>query len=305
MHKSTIKNEHLKALLAEIIELLDEIPEETFNKFEAELLYSKLIIAGEVNGKLIDVPTLPMGDEIYGFLFTDMDEFAKVFPNYELGSHENNFGAYLDMLKNSNMDGFIINPATECFILPKEGFEDDNEMPEYAYSTEGSYTSSELKRLKSKVNNSPLEEFISNPQNIGRYEELFELMSTSTILVLRLLKEDLKDMAEDGMISMERTEPRGFLYSDNLGGKYAAIFTSDEKMQGIETTMNKYSQIVNFSQMTSNALSDDMDGIIINPESDNIVLTRDTLLEFYPVWESKCNDPKLNSAIFHMFLMEA
>ena len=305
MFKSTIRHEHLRAILGEIIELLEDIPEETFKKFEAELLYSDLIIAGDVSGKTIGISTLPVGDEIYGLLFTDMDEFRKVFKDYEVESHFNNFGVYLDMLKNSKLDGFIINIESECFILPDGGFEDDEVLPEYEYSLDDSYTSDELKRLKNQINNSPLEEFIGNPNNIGRYEELFDEVSSSTILSLRLTKENLNDRADDGMISMPKTEPVGFLYMDNMGGNYAAVFTSDEKMQGIETTMNKYSQIVNFSQMTCHVLTDDMDGIIINPESDNIILTRDTLLEFYPVWESKCNDPKLNSAIFHMFLMEA
>jgi hypothetical protein len=56
--------------------------------------------------------------------------------------------------------------------------------------------------------------------------------------------------------------------------------------------------------MTNCVLFDDMDGIIINPKSDNIVLTRDTLLEFSPVIGMKCNNHKLNSAVNHVFLME-
>ena len=305
MFKSTIRHEHLKVLLGEILELQEDTPDETFKKFEAELMYSSLIIAGDVSDKTIGIATISLEDETYGLLFTDMDEFGKVFKEYEVESNFYCFGMYLDMLKNTGLDGFIINLASECFILPEDGFEENEILPEYEYSTEDSYTSGELKMLKSQINNSSLEEFIGNPQNIGRYEELFDEVSASTILTLRLSEENLNDLADDGMISMERSEPLGFLYSDNMGGNYATVFTSDEKMKGIDTTMNKYSQIVNFSQMTSHVLTDDMDGIIINPESDNIVLTREMLLEFSQMWESKCNDPKLNSAIFHMFLIEA
>ena len=51
-------------------------------------------------------------------------------------------------------------------------------------------------------------------------------------------------------------------------------------------------------------LNDDMDGIIINPNSEHILLTRDVLMEYYPLLEKTCNDTRLNTAIFHMFLME-
>jgi len=55
--------------------------------------------------------------------------------------------------------------------------------------------------------------------------------------------------------------------------------------------------------MVNFILNDDMDGIIINPSLDNVILTRETLLKYSGVLEKVCNDSRLNSAIFHMFEM--
>ena len=55
--------------------------------------------------------------------------------------------------------------------------------------------------------------------------------------------------------------------------------------------------------MTNFILNDDMDGIIINPNSEHVLLTRDVLLEYSSLLEETCNDTRLNTAIFHMFLI--
>lgn len=305
MRKSTISHKYLRMLLGEILEQMENTSDETFKRFEAELKHSCLIIAGDVGGGKINIPTVQCQGEPYALLFTDMDEFRKVFPDYEIESHENQFAVYFNMLKNSKLGGFIINLESECFFLPKGGFDKNEDVPEYEYPITDAYTSEELNQLKNQINNKSLEEFIENPKNIARYEELFDKMSDSTLLVLMLSRSDLSPMAKDGVISMEEPKPLGFLYTDNAAGEYAAVFTSEQKISNVNTPLNRYSQLVNFSYMVNFVLNDDMDGIIINPESDNVVLTRDILLEFSPLLDETCNNPKLNSAILHMFLMEA
>ena len=66
---------------------------------------------------------------------------------------------------------------------------------------------------------------------------------------------------------------------------------------------NKYSQLVNLSHMTFCILKDDMDGIIINPGDENVLISRDVLLEFAPVIEDICNDSRLNNAIEYMYVI--
>ena len=135
------------------------------------------------------------------------------------------------------------------------------------------------------------------------YEQLFEEISHSTLLTLMVSRKNLDFLADDGVISM-KDEPLGFLYLDRMGGRYATVYTSEEKIKSVPTPLNKYSQIVNFSQLANYALHDDLDGIIINPNSDNVTITREVLLEYWSLLEDWCNDERLNTAIMHMFLIE-
>jgi hypothetical protein len=132
------------------------------------------------------------------------------------------------------------------------------EFPEHRYSPDDGYTASELKSLRDSIDNGHLEEFIKNSSNIGRYEELFSEISDSTLLTLMVSRDDLDFMAEDGVISMVETDPKGFLYLDELGGKYATVYTSEDKIANVTTDLNKYSQLVNFSQLTNFILNDDL-----------------------------------------------
>ena len=304
MRKSSIKHENLKRTMDEIETLGDEAPNELFDKLLEEIKHSCLIIAGDVISDTINIVTAKTDHGDFGLLFTDMDEFMKIFPDFNCEAHENSFTAYMDMIRESDLEGFILNPAGEGLILHKDVLNNMGDMPEYRFSSKDSYSSQELKDLKDSISNDSLEEFINNPGNIGRYEELFDEISSSTLLTLMLSRDDLNGEAENGVISMSKTGPRGFLYIDKVGGSYATVYTSEDKISSVNTPFNKYSQIVNFSQMTNFILNDDMDGIIINPNSENILLSRDVLLEYSNLLERTCNNKKLNSAIFHMFPME-
>ena len=304
MRKPTIKHEYLRKAMEEIDAMQEEIPDETVERFIRELTHSCLLVAGEINGDNMNIMTAKTDKGDFGMLFTDMDELRKVFPGFDLEAREFPFAHYIDQLSKSDMLGYIINVESEFMVLTKDLLDLIDELPQNTYSPDNAYSSSELKRVKDSINNDSLEEFIRNPNNIGKYEELFCEISSSTLLTLMLSRDDLTSMATDGVISMLETGPLGFLYIDDVGGNYATVYTSEEKMESVSTPLRKYSQIVNFSQMTNFILNDDMDGIIINPNSENVMLTSDVLLEYSNILEKTCNDSRLNSAIFHMFLME-
>ena len=305
MRKSTITHEHLKKALKDIENVEEDDIDEVFERMMAEIRHSSLIVAGNVEMNKINIPTMVNDMGTYGALFTDMNEFEKVFPDFPVGASENSIDYYLEMLEQSDLSGFIVNAKSDFFVLPREILDFIDDIPEYSFPSDDSYTSEELKNLKDSIDNSSLESFIMDSSNIGRYEELFDEISKSTLLALRLSRENVDGMAEDGIISMKESGPIGFLYMDTLGGKYAVAFTSEEKISSVNIPLNKYSQIINFSQMTNYMLADDMDGIIINPNSENILLTRDVMLEFSNLLEKTCNNHKLNSGIYHMFLIDA
>ena len=298
--RKTVTNEYLKKAMIELDEMGEDATYEIFQRVLWELRHSCLIIAGDIRGNEIYISKLSLPDGEYGLLFTDMDEYRKVFPNFEVEAHEHSIGIYKELISKSNLKGFIVNLEGECFGLFRSIFDEIGDAPQNAFSIDGSYTSVELKRLKDSINNRKLEDFINDPLNIGRYEELFEMISESTMLALRLARENVDGQAEDGIISMVETGPIGYLYMDG-SGRYGTAFTSEEKITSVPVSWNRYSQIVNFYQIANSILSDDMDGIIINPNTDNILLTREVLLEYSNLLERTCNDHRLNSAIMHMF----
>ena len=304
MRKTTIKHEYLRRVFEEVEFDEDDnsISMQAVENLTNELKHSNLILAGDVRPDGMNFPSIEIEGQDFALLFTDMDEFYKVFSNNEYEAHANVFEFFKEILDITNLKGYVINIASECFIIWDELIDLFGDMPEFKFASDDSYSTEELKQLKESINNEELEKFVENPHNIGKYEELFDKISASTLMVLRLIKEDFDD--ENGIVNLEKRGPVGFLYQDNLYGNYAPVYTSESKMININTHLNKYFQLVNFSQLANSVLGEDMDGIIINPHSDNVILTREVLLEFSPVLEEICNDSKLNSGIYHIFSME-
>ena len=301
MRKYYVKHNNLRRYLDEFERMGEDVSDENLNGILSELKHSNFIIAGDITEKMILM--VELDGEKFGFLFTDMDEFRKFTPNGGCGCQTFDFEFYKKMVDAGDVYGFILNPQSEGFMIVKPIFDAIKFLPEHSYSPDDAYTTSELKNLKDSINNDDLENFIKNPSNIGRYDELFGEISNSTLLTLMVSRENLEFMAEDGVISTDEDDPKGFLYLDEVGGKYATVYTSEDKIASVPTSLNKYSQIVNFSQLTNFILNDDLDGIIINPNTENIMLTREVLLDFWPLLEDTCNDSRLNSAIMHMFLI--
>lgn len=302
MRKLFIKHNNLRKTLEDLHVEVDEIEDSVIERFVNEIKHSSLIIAADKTEDDINFRVFEFEGEDYGVLFTDMDEFRKSFSDDECESHMYDFAIYQKMVELGLLEGFLINPESECFLLKKELILKITDLPEHVYDDEDAYNSKELKQIYDSIDNSKLEEFIENKDNIGRYDELFEHISNSVMLTLMISADDLTEYASDGVISMLKTGPLAFLYIDEVGGQYSTLFTSLDKMNFIDTDLNKYSQIVNVSIMTNFILNDDMDGIIINPGSDNILLTREILFEYSPLLEKTCNDARLNSAIFHLFM---
>ena len=266
------KHDNLRRHLQEFESMGDDVSDETLTMLMGELQHSCLIIAGNVS-TLHQMVVFDHDGRRMGLLFTDMDEFRKFDRTGECPSEACDFEVYKTMVESGDLDGFVINPQSEGFIIIREIFESIRHLPQHDYPPEGAYTSFELKGLRDSMDNAELEDFLNDSSNIGRYEELFARISDSTLLTLMVSRQDL-------------------------------VYTSEGKISNVTTDLNKYSQIVNFSQLTNYALNDGLDGIIINPNAENVMISRDVLLEYWPVLEEFCNDQKLNTAIKHMFLIK-
>ena len=236
-------------------------------------------------------------------LFTDKDEFRKFFKDEDdIELMQNSFELYQNVLKTSDIEGYVLNPATEKYVFTKEFILEIRHIPKTNfYSTRG-YTVDELKQLKDTPNDE-LERFIENPNNLGDYEALFELMSQSRLLTMMVSDVDLSSRAKDGVISMMDSGPLAQMYIDNVGGTYATIFSSEEKIRKVETDNFRYSQVVNLAMLVNFVLSEDMEGIVLNPDTDNVLIPRVTLLKYSIGFEKFAHDEKLCDTIYYMFLL--
>ena len=151
--------------------------------------------------------------------------------------------------------------------------------------------------------NPDLEAFIANPNNIGNNEVLFEILSRSTLLTLMVSDINLSPKAENGIISLMDIGPLAQMYTDNVGGVYATIFSSEDKLKLVKTDKFKYSQVINLAMLVNFVLSEDMDGIVLNPESESVLITRSTLLKYSLGFERFANDMRLSNSIYYMFTL--
>ena len=193
-------------------------------------------------------------------LFTDADEFRKFFKDEDdLELMQNSFELYQNVLKTSDIEGYVLNPATEKYVFTKEFILEIKNIPKTNFYSTNAYTVDELKKLK--------------------------------------------DTRNEEVISMMDSGPLAQMYTDNVGGTYATIFSSEDKIRKVETTRFRYSQVVNLAMLVNFVLSEDMEGIILNPQSDNVLIPRVTLLKYSIGFEKFAHDEKLCDTIYYMFLI--
>ena len=292
-------HKHLRNVIEDIYSNGNQLTEELTFKLINEFRYSNLYIpAKRANGTLNFIIYEDEDGKITP-LFTDLDEFHKFFKDEDIQVIQNSFELYQNILKTSNIEGYILNPSSEKYLFKKEFILSIKHIPKTNFYSSNPYTKEELKDLKDSIDNSSLEEFIADSANIGNNELLFEKMSNATFLTLMLSDLDLNP--ENGIVDMQEIGPQASMHIDRIGGEYATIFTSEEKMEAVNTTKFKYSQIINLATLVNFVLTEDLDGIVINPESDNVLITRLNLLKYSLGFERFANNEKLSMSIFYMF----
>ena len=296
MIKEYIKHTHLRNLIDELC-TREDVDEHLISNVIHEFEHSNLLIPGEVSDSSLDFVCICVDSKDYLPLFTDMDEFRKASTGRDANFFH--FSIYLDIISCYDLRGIVINPESEGLVIEKEFFEDFSAEP-FIPDLDDLKSPEELLEMKNSLNNKSLEHFIEDPYNAGDYEGLFLEISNSTLLTLRLSPKNFE--SENGIISMLEEGPQGFLHTDNIGGRYATLYTSTEKMDAITTRYNKYPQIINPAMLFYNILRDDMDGVIINPQSDDVLITRQTIFEYFDEIKATCNDECLNNGILYMFL---
>ena len=297
-------HKHLRTVIEDIHANDDKLTEDLLFKLINEFKYSNLLIPAKKEKGTLNFIIYEDDDAKITPLFTDRDEFRKFYSDDDIQVLENTFELYQNVIKTTEIEGYILNPASEKYLFSSEFILSINNLPKTNFYSSNPYTESELKDIRNNIDNGDLEDFITNPSNVGYFEGLFEKLSSSTLLALMLSNRDLTPYAEDEIISMQSTGPLARMHVDRIGGEYATLFTSEEKMGHVKTDLYRYSQIVNLATLVNFVLTEDMDGIVVNPDSDNVLIPRSELLKYSLGFEKYANDERLSTSIFYIFPVE-
>ena len=296
-------HKHLRVVLEDIYLNDNKLTKDLLLRLINEFRYSNLYIPAQRDDFSLNFIIYEDGDRKLTPLFTDAEEFRKFFKDTDdIELMQNSFELYRNVLMTSDLDGYILNPATEKYVFDKDFVLDIKNIPKTNFYTTDTYSKEQIKELKDSKN-PDLEAFIENRSNIGDYEPLFELMSRSTLLTLMISDIDLSSKAENGIVSLMDCGPVAQMYTDNVGGVYATIFSSEEKLKEVNTDRFRYSQVINLAMLVNFVLTEDMDGIVLNPQTDNVLIPRATLLRYSLGFEKYANDGKLSNSIYYMFLL--
>ena len=298
-------HKHLRVVIEDIYSNNNELSEDLTLRLIHEFRYSNLYIPAKREDFTLNFIIYEDDNGVkLTPLFTDPDEFNKFFKSEEdIELMQNSFELYQNILKTSDIEGYILNPASEKYVFSKEFILSIKNIPKTNFYSTNAYTIDELKQIRNSKNED-LERFIENPLNVGNYEALFEHLANSRLLTLMVSDVDLSAKARDGVISMMDSGPLAQMYTDNVGGVYATIFSSEDKMREVDTNQFKYSQIVNLAMLVNFVLAEDMEGIVLNPGSDDVLIPRVTLLRYSLGFEKFANDEKLCDTIYYMFQIE-
>lgn len=293
-------HKHLRTVIEDIYSNGNKLTEELTARLIHEFRYSNLYIPSKKEDNKLNFIIYEDDDSKLTPLFTDLDEFRKFYKDEDVRALQNPFELYQNVLKTTDIEGYILNPASEKYLFKKEFILAINNIPKTDFYTTNPYSEEELLNMKRSVDNKNLERFIENRAKIGDFEGLFEQMANSQLFALML--SDLKLNKE--MISLKKSGPVAAMYTDNVGGIYATLFTSERKMDAVKTKKYKYSQLVNLATLVNFILTEDMDGLIVNPESDNVLVPRTTLLRYSLGFEMYANDERLSESMFYLFRIE-
>ena len=293
-------HKHLRVVIEDIYANDNRLNENLALKLVNEFRYSNLYIAARKENDTLNFITYEYNDMKLTALFTDHDEFRKFHHEDDIQLLQNSFELYQNILKTTDFDGYILNPASEKYLFTKEFILTITNIPKTNFYTTDAYSAGELLDIYRNVDNRYLEEYISNPKNVGDYEMLFERLANSTILTLMV-----SDMEFDNdIIDLREIGPVAGMYTDKVGGIYVTIFSSTDRIRHVNTSKFKYAQLVNLAMLVNYVLVEDLDGIVLNPDSDNVLIPRSVLLRYSLGFERYANDARLCEALYYMFALD-
>ena len=273
-------NKYLKSSIEEISNFFKNNtnpPEDMYANLLLELRVSNLLIPIVFDGEHISFPHIEVDDGTRLLpLFTNKEELKKYSGDFEFMANE--IAYYIYLVKDFGFDGILIDLGSDEFCIEKPLLEKIETLP--PMDTKGGLDSEKLKEIALSEKNLPLKRFIEKESNFNRFDELSRLLIDSVILNVVVSEEDLSGFSKNGII--DRNEADTFtLYTKKSGrNHYGAIYTDIDAVCKFHDTLDYfyYVQVTNKYNVFNFVLSNDFDGFVINPGTDDYYIPRQVIL---------------------------
>lgn len=308
MQIDEIKNKHFSYLLEHAKLYLDddeEIPGELLIHIFGELRVSNLIIpAVEKEDEFIfENVNFEEDNTSYLPLFTNLEEYNKhILVDSEFEPLSNDFELYREIIEESELDGMIINIEGINITFDNEFISQIPQTEPVTFSDEKpAYTKEELKELFETVTNDDLIKLIGTK---GKdLEALMVELSNSTMLNPIISDEPLDEFAENGIIKCRDVGGFNLHIIDEDPIHLAMIFTSKDEMIKFvgDNDSNCYGQITVLTELFDFILRNDIDGVVINPATQNYYLLREEIISQARGIELIVEDDRFRDALDYAF----
>lgn len=288
-----MKNNYLIRNLDKVMDIAGQL-RKCQNQFMGELIHSSFLIAHDEEMKPI---IISIDCKEYALIFSSQEEFVKAFPGDNVSSLELGMNALVEILKQNRLGGYILNISSQNFYLTGSLLKGLDDLPSNLYSSNKTYTTDELKKLRHSIDNSHVEEFIRSP---GTFNEFLGMMSKEVLFALVESDRDMDILECGGIIDTCGLEDKYDYYSHD---GYVALFTREKMIKEVQTLKFRYLSLANFTSLVHHAIKQELRGIVINPYEECYVVPIDVLVENWSLINRTCWDERLASADYHVFLI--
>ena len=302
-------NKHLKQVaknLRNYLENDEEPPLALVAEFMVELRVSNLIAPVLNHGEYFTLENIESEDtgEVFIPVFTDIEEYEK----HARGEEEYipmpfEFNVYMDAVSHDDLDGLFVNVMGEYMPLDKNFLSDFDVETDTLDETVEPYSPEELKEIFDNVSNDCLIEFIKSDDNQD-IEKLYVELSNSTMLCLIGNEKSSDEVASEGIIKIDDADGFNLCISGDDDISLGVMFTDVKAMDDMMSQnpdLFYCAQIIPVSDLFEYVLRNDMDGVVINPYTDDYLIARDDILPQARGIEIIAGDMKLKHSLDYAF----
>lgn len=298
-----VTNKYLKASIAEIANFFKNgtsPPEDMYLNLILELKVSNLLLPIVFDGKNITFPHIEVDDGTKLLpLFTSADELRRYSGEFE--SISNEIAYYINIVDDLGIDGIIIDIQSDEFCIERKLLDKIPLSQEHGHAR--ALEPSQLRDIALGEKNYELKKFIRSESGFNDFDGISRILKDCNLLNVVVSEDDLSRFAHDGIIGRDEADTFT-LYTTKSGREhYGAVYTDVDAICEFHDTLDYfyYAQLTNKYTVFNFILSNDMDGLVINPGTDEYYVPRQVLLRLL---DDGLYDGRMENATAYAFQIE-